>query len=400
MKRISIVVIFGLMIFGAAPIRLRAEVPAIASSLAFASETDLTQVHVKFQISEEKNGKREIVSRPVIRMQIGQPASVQVGQAGHGGGIAVELVAVTEAEEDPTPIESGQRDARESRAAAPASARIAITLRLSVTHMPETPNGSKLQAQFRVWNGVPTTIKVGPLEVQLTAAVVAAEPVKNADRRLGREEARLLAVLQKRISINHHDALLGDVVKELAKRSEANVVVELYALEDAGLTRQTRVTVSAQGLRLSTVLDQLLIPLGLDYVVADEVIKITSRTQARGEPVTVTYPVADLVTRIDGGRVVADTDAEQSLIEQITENLAPETWNRNGGRGSVRVFHATHTLVVRQVADVHDEITELLSRLRRTRKPVGMTPTATERPAAVEKPSDDLSAEDTSNRAE
>ena len=52
-----------------------------------------------------------------------------------------------------------------------------------------------------------------------------------------------------------------------------------------------------------------------------------------------------------GGAAVADHAAE--LIELITTTLAPETWEQNGGEGSIYYFNNFRVLVVRQTAEIH-----------------------------------------------
>lgn len=52
-----------------------------------------------------------------------------------------------------------------------------------------------------------------------------------------------------------------------------------------------------------------------------------------------------------GGGAIADHAAE--LIELITTTLAPETWEQNGGEGSIYYFNNFRVLVVRQTAEIH-----------------------------------------------
>lgn len=52
-----------------------------------------------------------------------------------------------------------------------------------------------------------------------------------------------------------------------------------------------------------------------------------------------------------GGAAVADHEAE--LIELITTTLAPQTWEQNGGEGSIYYYNNFRVLVVRQTAEIH-----------------------------------------------
>lgn len=76
-------------------------------------------------------------------------------------------------------------------------------------------------------------------------------------------------------------------------------------------------------------------------------------TREFGEPVNDagTASPGDVVGGASGGAAVADHAAE--LIELITTTLAPETWEQNGGEGSIYYFNNFRVLVVRQTAEIH-----------------------------------------------
>ncbi len=63
-----------------------------------------------------------------------------------------------------------------------------------------------------------------------------------------------------------------------------------------------------------------------------------------------------------GGGTAADFD---SLIDLITQTVAPPTWDHNGGKGNVAPSPANLSLVVSQTQEVHEEIVDLLEQLRR-----------------------------------
>lgn len=54
----------------------------------------------------------------------------------------------------------------------------------------------------------------------------------------------------------------------------------------------------------------------------------------------------------------------QKLIDLIQATVRPETWDVNGGRGSIVYFANGHGLVVLAPADVHDDLGGLLRQLR------------------------------------
>src|SRR5207237_1489048 len=56
---------------------------------------------------------------------------------------------------------------------------------------------------------------------------------------------------------------------------------------------------------------------------------------------------------------------EDTLIATIKNTVAPQTWSDRGGRGTMDYFPLGMALVVNQTADVHEQVAELLTALRR-----------------------------------
>jgi hypothetical protein len=54
----------------------------------------------------------------------------------------------------------------------------------------------------------------------------------------------------------------------------------------------------------------------------------------------------------------------QKLIDLIQATVSPETWDVNGGQGSIVYFANGHALVVLAPGDVHDELGGLIRQLR------------------------------------
>jgi hypothetical protein len=67
-----------------------------------------------------------------------------------------------------------------------------------------------------------------------------------------------------------------------------------------------------------------------------------------------------LVATAAGG----DAAEAQALIDLIQATISPETWDINGGRGSIVYFANGHALVVSAPGDVHDDLGGLLRQLR------------------------------------
>jgi general secretion pathway protein D len=63
-----------------------------------------------------------------------------------------------------------------------------------------------------------------------------------------------------------------------------------------------------------------------------------------------------------GGGTQADFDA---LIELITTTIEPDSWEENGGTGSIAEFETNLSIVVSATQEVHEQIVDLLEQLRR-----------------------------------
>ena len=66
-----------------------------------------------------------------------------------------------------------------------------------------------------------------------------------------------------------------------------------------------------------------------------------------------------------GGAPAAGANSPaQELIDLITSTIAPDTWDTNGGLGTIRFFSLGHLLVVRQTAEVHGQLADTIGPLR------------------------------------
>jgi len=55
----------------------------------------------------------------------------------------------------------------------------------------------------------------------------------------------------------------------------------------------------------------------------------------------------------------------QQLVDLIQTTIAPDTWAANGGNGTLYFYQPLNALVVRQTAEVHEQIGGTLGQLRR-----------------------------------
>ena len=231
--------------------------------------------------------------------------------------------------------------------------------------------------------------------------------------------------LNESIKLNFKDMTLEDAVAYIQNYTGLNVMLDPKALNDEGLSRDSKVTLQfPNGVKLKTALVLMLRPLNLTYKPEDDVLLITSQQASRQNTVMWHYPVADLVVSPDmaqksangykglgspislndsalaagssgpvlkeNQRVVSEADM-MPLINLITNTIAPGTWRITdpsgksdsaaygmggafggaGGEaeaaqpGSITPFMLSISLIIRHTAEVHEEVAELLKQLRR-----------------------------------
>jgi Flp pilus assembly secretin CpaC/thiol-disulfide isomerase/thioredoxin len=174
------------------------------------------------------------------------------------------------------------------------------------------------------------------------------------------EEQRIIEKLSSKASMHFENAPLKQVLTDLGKQNDFNIVLDAYGLKEVGLKTNTPVTLGLDQVRLSTALRLLLEPLQLDYVVKHEVLHITSRSRATGELIVATYPVADFICRKQSPEFDL-TDLCDTLMSMIDV----DSWETKGGPATVRRYMPNPSLVVRQTRANHTRIRELLESLRK-----------------------------------
>ncbi len=120
-----------------------------------------------------------------------------------------------------------------------------------------------------------------------------------ADRVRSEREIEIEQKLRTPVSLRFTNAPLSEVIDYLARLAEVNIHLDPQGMAMEGVTSAVPVTVElSSDVSLKSALNLVLEPLRLDYVIKDEVLKITSEQLRDGEVYTQTYNVADLVVPI------------------------------------------------------------------------------------------------------
>ena len=176
------------------------------------------------------------------------------------------------------------------------------------------------------------------------------------------------AKLDAKVELDATDLPLRKVINLLAASADVNILCDNAGLKEAGVSESTPVTRMLKGVKLRSALKIVLEPLKLGYVFDRDVLKITSRERADGQPIVAAYPVSDLLGTEDAydelgnlrNLIMVSVVGEKAWIDSA-ENVPKIHFNP-----------VTKTLVVRHTRAMHGELTAFLDLLRKT-KPVDAT---------------------------
>lgn len=206
------------------------------------------------------------------------------------------------------------------------------------------PSRAQLRTAHRQVSRLPSTRDYRSVPVGNAATVAAHEKIEAA---LGRVVDR---------ETNFTEKPLRDVVAQFGKILEVPVVLDMRALEVAGIDLDTPVTFTGQGTTARAALRRILDDLDLTRLIRDEALVITTTERAGEHLERRLYP-------LPWGHSAQGAGNAQSLVDLIQNTVGgPAAWEVGGGNGSIRPLGdgAAAVLVVSQTADVHDEIAGLL----------------------------------------
>jgi hypothetical protein len=177
-------------------------------------------------------------------------------------------------------------------------------------------------------------------------------PSARAKEKLPAEE-RIRRALKSPTEVDFAQTPLQDALEYLKDYHEIRIWVDEAALADENVPMDTPVTLSLSGARLESVLNVMLTPLHLDYLIEDEMLKITTHDEAQQIWQLRIYPVRDLL---------GAGFSPEELQDVITSSVAPQSWTDKAGQASVRIVRE-NLLIVRQTPEAHRELASALEKL-------------------------------------
>ncbi len=177
---------------------------------------------------------------------------------------------------------------------------------------------------------------------------------------------RIERALHSQTECSFADNPLEEALNFLEDHHNIDIWLDKAALQEDGVTSDQQVTLLISGISLESALHLLLDPLGLTYIIEDEVLKITTQAKAQEKQSTRVYLVRDLVDLGDG------TDDYITLMSAIEQTTSGKWMNIDQEGGAMSAVDNARSLVIRQTQKVHREIDGLLTALRRAKELQGL----------------------------
>ena len=108
-------------------------------------------------------------------------------------------------------------------------------------------------------------------------------------------EKRIQKALSETTEVAFADNPLEEALNYLEDLHRIEIWLDKQALQDEGIATDQQISLTMSGISLRSALRLMLEPLGLTYLIEDEVMKITTQAKADEKMSTRVYPVADLV---------------------------------------------------------------------------------------------------------
>lgn len=208
-----------------------------------------------------------------------------------------------------------------------------------------------------------------------------AESLKQASYpALTKSELKIQGALDAKTEGNFPNVHLSDVMAYFQNLHGVNIFLDSQALKEQGLTADEPVNISFKGISLKLALNLILNPMGLDYVVDHEVLKITTAEEVAHTFRVRIYPVADL----------CNSPEDYEALEKVIDNtcLAKRQFRSKsypvddlvvGGAAQKKVVRVNHfesissvpqcrALVINDTDRVHEKIVTILTQLREVRQ--------------------------------
>ncbi|MFO0383547.1 MAG: RNA polymerase sigma factor [Pirellula sp.] len=181
-----------------------------------------------------------------------------------------------------------------------------------------------------------------------------ASPPGNEDDAVLRE---ISAKLNERIQLTLAGVPISEFASKISEILELDVIVDVKALEDAGIQLDEIVTIErVRAARAKDILKQVLDPLACTYAIKYDALVITTKEGSSSE----------ILGYYDLSYILPDNSTIPDLLESIQTSVTPDAWESNSGTGSMTILGSM--LIVRAPLETHEGIEELLRQISKQSK--------------------------------
>jgi hypothetical protein len=180
--------------------------------------------------------------------------------------------------------------------------------------------------------------------------------------------AKIQKALAESIVPEFEDMPLEIVVRDIGQLRGINVIIDMRALDDVGIGTDVPISFHTGPIPLRDALRHILKQLDLTYVIRDEALVITTPEEEECGLTAKAYPVGDLMGEVGERDEFGDSRRSASLdqlIGLITSTVEPCTWDEVGGPGCIEACPHIDVLVISQTGAVHDDVADLLAKIRK-----------------------------------
>lgn len=160
--------------------------------------------------------------------------------------------------------------------------------------------------------------------------------------------------LNKNTSVKFRGETLISAVQSLSKQVQLDIRLDRIVLKDAKVSERVPVNLELRDQPLRTVLNVMSAQSNLSWLVSDGVLWITTKEKVEGTAKLALFDVRDLCH---------NTSECTSLQNAIEQQLNPESWQSNGGVGTIE-FPISGIMIVSQFENRLDGVLQLLENYR------------------------------------
>ncbi len=213
----------------------------------------------------------------------------------------------------------------------------------------------------------------------------------DTQRRAPEWKLRLERELERPVTFNFVETQFSEALDVIRDISGVNIILDPNAFQDAaGAGKETPISLKVTDMKLKHALKWLVDQVGLQYTLSDHTVFISTAKLLHTNIETKTYDVKDLLITIqdfpapemslevnaeggdggdiidwgDGGGDVGGGEDASTLAGLIRDHIQPTSWDPEIGTSIVAVPQGDQ-IIVNQSPEVHQEIMDFLTRLRR-----------------------------------